>query len=295
MRVTFQRIHDGVDAINGASERFARAQEQVQTGKRIHTASDDPIAMRRVIEGRSEIAALDSYSRTGDSAAARLAAIDTTLGAMVDKLTAASVAASGARGTAADANTRESLASTLTGLRDSLVADLNTKFQGTAMFAGAESQSTAYAFVAGAWAYQGDSTTVSVEVSDGRAVTIGLDGGAIAQGADATDLFTEFDALIAAVRAGDDAGMSAGMDALDRAFQRTTRAHSLVGADQKSVDDEQQRVSDLRIASLRRVSKSEDVNLAQAITEMSNAQTAFEAALQAVGSASRVSLMDYLR
>jgi flagellar hook-associated protein 3 FlgL len=295
VRVTFQRIHDGVDAINSASERFATAQEQVQTGKRIHTASDDPIAMRRVIEGRAEIATLDSYSRTGDSAAARLAAIDTTLGAMVDKLTSASVAASGARGTAADANTRASLAATLSGLRDSLVADLNNKFQGTALFAGAESLSTAYAVVAGAWTYQGDQTTVSIEVSDGRSVVIGLDGESIAKGSDANDLFTEFDALIAAVQAGDDPGMQAGMDALDRAFQRVTRAHSLVGADQKSVDEEQQRVSDLRIASLRRVSKSEDVNLAEAITEMSNAQTAFEAALQAVGSASRVSLLDYLR
>lgn len=295
MRVTFQRIHDGVDAINAASERFARAQEQVQTGKRIHAASDDPIAMRRVIEGRTEIAALDSYSRTGDSAAARLAALDTTLGAMVDKLTSASVAVSGARGTSADANTRDALAATLTGLRDSLIADLNTKFQGTALFAGAESQNVAYAMVSGAWTYQGDQATVSVEVSGGRSVTIGLDGASIAQGADANNLFAEFDAMIAAVQAGDDAGMAAGMAALDRAFQRTTRAHSFVGADQKSVDEEQQRVSDLRLASLRRVSKSEDVNLAEAITEMSNAQTAFEAALQAVGSASRVSLLDYLR
>ncbi len=294
MRVTFRTVHDGVAAVNDASERFARAQEQVETGKRIHAASDDPIAMRRVIEGRTEIAALDSYTRTGDSAAARLAALDTTLGAVVDKLTSASIAASGARGTAATANTRESLAATLTGLRDSLVADLNTKFQGTALFAGAESQTTAYAQVAGVWTYQGDSTTVSVDVSDGRSVAIGLDGQSIAQGSDATNLFAELDALITAVRAGDDVGMAAGMDAIDRAFQRTTRAHSLVGADQKSVDEEQQRVSDLRIASLRRVSKNEDVNLAQAITEMSNAQTAFEAALQAVGSSSKVSLLDYL-
>ncbi|HWI16436.1 MAG TPA: flagellin [Vicinamibacterales bacterium] len=295
MRVTFRTVHDGVAAVNDASERFARAQEQVETGKRIHAPSDDPIAMRKVIEGRTEIAALDSYTRTGDSAAARLAAIDTTLGAMVDKLTAAGVAASGARGSAVTQNTRVAIASTLTGLRDALVADLNTMFQGTALFSGAESQTPAYAMVAGAWTYQGDQTTVSVEVSDGRSVTIGLDGESIAKGADASDLFTEFDALIAAVQSGDDAGMGAGMDAIDRAFQRTIRAHSLVGADQKSVDDEQARVSDLRIASLRRVSKSEDVNLAQAITEMSEAQTAFEAALQAVGSASRVSLLDYLR
>lgn len=295
MRVTFRTVHDGVSAVNDASERFARAQEQVETGKRIHAASDDPIAMRKVIEGRTEIAALDSYTRTGDSAAARLAAMDTTLGAMVDKLTSASVATSGARGTAVTPNTRAAIASTLTGLRDALVADLNTMFQGSALFSGAESQNPAYAVVSGAWTYQGDSTAVSVEVSAGRSVTIGVDGSAIAKGSDTNDLFTELDALITAVQSGDEAGMATGMAAIDRAFQRTIRAHSLVGTDQKSVDEEQDRLSDLRIASLKRVSKSEDVNLAQAITEMSEAQTSFEAALQAVGSASRVSLLDYIR
>jgi flagellar hook-associated protein 3 FlgL len=109
MRVTFRTVHDGVRSANEASERFARAQEQVETGKRIHAPSDDPIAMRQVIDGRTEIAALDSYTRAGDSAASRLAAIDTTLGAMVDKLTAASVAASGARGSAVAPGTRAAM------------------------------------------------------------------------------------------------------------------------------------------------------------------------------------------
>jgi flagellar hook-associated protein 3 FlgL len=136
---------------------------------------------------------------------------------------------------------------------------------------------------------------VSVAISSGNSVTIGIDGESIARGSDAADLFTELDALIAAVQAGDDAGMSSGMAALDRAFQRTVRAQSLVGADQKSVADEQRRIGDLRLASLKRVSKNEDANLAEAITTMAASQTSYEAALQAVGAASRASLLDYLR
>lgn len=295
MRVTFRTVHDGVSALNDASERFARAQQQVETGKRIHAPSDDPAAMRQVIEGRADMASMDSYARAGDSAAARLAAIDSTLSAMVDKLTAASVAAAGARGSGTDANTRTAIAATLTGLRDALVTDINMSVQGAAVFAGAESQSAAYVKVGAAWVYQGDAATVTVDIGENRSVTIGLDGEAIARGSDANDLFTEFDNLIAAVQAGDDSGMAAGMAALDRAFQRTVRAHSVVGSDQKSVDDQQERLAELRLASLKRVSKAEDMNLAQAITAMSEAQTSYEAALQAVGSASRVSLLDYLR
>jgi flagellar hook-associated protein 3 FlgL len=295
MRVTFRTVHDGVSAINDASERFARAQEQVETGKRIQAPSDDPIAMRKVIEGRNEIAALDSYSRSGDAAASKLAAIDTALASFVDKLTSASVAAGSARGSGVDANTRTAVAATLTGIRDGLVSDLNSTLQGAALFSGSALQSAAYTQVGGAWTYGGDHTAVSVDVGDQRSVTIGLDGESIAKGSDARDLFTEMDALIAAVQAGDETGMANGMAALDRAFQRTVRMQSLVGSDEKSVDDQQERLTDLRLASLKRVSKDEDVNLAQAITAMSEAQTSYQAAVQAVGTSSRVSLLDYLR
>ena len=39
----------------------------------------------------------------------------------------------------------------------------------------------------------------------------------------------------------------------------------------------------------------EDTNVAEAVTEMGQADTAYRAALGAVGAASKVSLIDYLR
>ena len=43
------------------------------------------------------------------------------------------------------------------------------------------------------------------------------------------------------------------------------------------------------------MSKLEDVNMAEAITEMTHADAAYRAALGAVGTVSRVSLLDYLK
>lgn len=295
MRITFRAIHDGVNAASETADQFARAQQQVETGKRLHVPSDDPAAMQRVIDGRNEMAEIDSYTRSGDTAAARLAFMDTIMSDIVDKLTAAKVSAASARGTIADANGRATIAASLQGLRDSLLSDLNSSFRGTSVFSGSEAQTVSYAKVAGVWTYQGDHAAVTAEVGESRTVTLALDGESIAKGSDANDLFTEMDSLIAAVQAADEPGMTAGMDALDRAFNRAIRVHSRIGVDEKSIDDEQDRLSDLRLASLKRVSKDEDANLAQAVTEMTQAQTAYQAALQAVGSASRVSLLDYLR
>lgn len=295
MRITFKIVHDGVNAAAEAGDQFVRAQQQVETGKKLLAASDDPAAMQRVIEGRTEMAAIDSYTKSGDTASSKLAIMDTVLSDVVEKITSAKVAATQARGTTSDATARATIASTLSGLRDALVSDLNTTFRGRFLFSGAESSTQAYAQVAGVWTYQGDNAPVTVDVNKSHAVTVGMDGEAIAKGGDVNDLFTEIDSLITAVQAADETGMQAGMAALDRAFDRAVRAQSLVGVDQKGVDEEHQRLSDLRLASLKQVDKDQNADLAQAITEMTSAQTAYQAALQAVGSASRVSLLDYMR
>ena len=98
MRLTFNSIRDGLDAINTASEQFASAQWQVSSGRRIRTSSDDPLAAQSAVNDQAEIATLDSYSRASDSAVSRLAMLDSVLGDVVDKITQALTAAQSARG-----------------------------------------------------------------------------------------------------------------------------------------------------------------------------------------------------
>ncbi len=295
MRVTFRSLHEGVDYVHSAAADLARARQQVESGKRLHLPSDDPAAMLRAVEGRAEIGALDSYARSADTVTARLASFDSVLTTVVDRLTAAQVAATAARGTTVTAAAREALALQLEGLRDDLVGDLNTSFRGVYLFSGSEVGSPAYARVAGVWTYQGDNAAVSADIGQGRSAEITLDGQAIAQGSDAVDLFTEMDALVTAVRAGDTAAIGAGIDALNRAFTRATRAQSGIGADQAGLATRQLQITSSRLAVVTRVAKDEDADLASAISALSRAETAYQAALGAVATSSRLSLMDYLR
>lgn len=295
MRVTFRAIDDGLAAINAAAEQFVRAQQQVETGKRLRVSSDDPGGMLRVIEGRTELGAIDAYTRASDTAGSRLAIMDTLLGDVVDKITESQVTAAAARGTTANQQSRNVLAAKLQGLRDGLVSDFNSTFRGIYLFGGSRSGVTPYAQVAGAWTYQGDQTPVTVDIGRNRSVTTSFNGQAIVQGGDATDLFSEMDALITAVQTGDEAGMASGMDALTRAFNRAVQAQSVVGVDELGIDEEKARLTDFRLASVKRISKDEDTNMVEAITEMTQADTAYRAALEAIGKASKVSLLDYLR
>jgi flagellar hook-associated protein 3 FlgL len=295
MRVLFDVLRDGLAAINAAREQMEAARNQVATGRRVVAPSDDPLAMQQAVGEYATMGAIDAYRRSADSAASRLAATDTVLAGFVDKLTAAIVAATSGRGSTKTAAERSAAAADVRQLRDALVGDINTTFRGTALFAGTRVDQQAYVASGGGYTYQGDTAAVQVEVDRGRLVSVSYDGQAIAQGSDPVDVFTAMETLAAAIEAGDDDAIGAGIAALDRTFDRVSRLQGRLGADERGVDAATARLSALRLAADGRRSKLEDANMAEAITRMNEADIAYRAALSAVSSAERVSLLDYLK
>jgi flagellar hook-associated protein 3 FlgL len=295
MRVIFDVMRDGLSAINTAANQFARAQQEVATGRRINGVSDDPLGAGQAIGEHATMAAIDAYTRTSHSAAAKLSATDNVLGSIVDKLSSAIVTGTSARGSSVDATARDAAAAAIRGLRDGLVSDFNTTFNGTHLFSGTAVDQPPYASVAGAWTYQGNADAVQVEVQHGQLVSTTINGQAVAKGSDTTDVFTTLDQLADAIEAGDDDAIADGLSALDRAFDRALQAQGRLGAAENGVDDATARLQVLRQAADTRRSSIEDANLAESATKMSQADTAYRAALGAVSSAERQSLLDYLQ
>jgi flagellar hook-associated protein 3 FlgL len=295
MRIIYDLVRDGLSAINTAADRLNAARDQVATGRRINSTSDDPLGAEQAIGDRGLVAGLDAYTRARDSASARLAAADSVLSGMTDKITSAIVAGSGVRGTTATASARAAASAAVRGLRDSLAADLNTSFNGSYLFSGTAVDTPAYALVGGVWTYQGDHAATQVEVEKGRLVATTFDGDALARGADSMDLLTALDGLATAIDAGDNDAIGTALGALDRAFDRVLQAQGRLGADERGVDEAAARLSALRLAADTRRSKVEDANVAEAIARLTSADNAYRAALGAVSSAERQSLLDYLR
>jgi flagellar hook-associated protein 3 FlgL len=294
MRILFDVMRDGLSAINTAAEQMDAARQQVASGKRILQPSDDALGTQMAIGEHATLGSIDAYRRSADSAAARLAAADSVMTAIVDKITAAIVTGTSARGSEVEPSARAAMVQELQGLRDSLVGDFNTTFNGSSLFAGTATDATAFANVGGVWTYQGNSATAQIQVDRGRLVSVTFDGQAIAQGSDPDNLFTTIDDLVTAIQAGDATGMGDGIDALERAFDRAVQAQGRLGADERGVDEAGVRLSALRASTDKRRSALEDANLAEAMTRMTQADTAYRAALGAVSTAERLSLLDYL-
>jgi flagellar hook-associated protein 3 FlgL len=295
MRVTFNQIQGSLDAINVAAAQFARAQQQVSSGKRTQRPSDDPMGTERAIQDTAALGAIDSFSQASGAASARLSLLDGALSSMTDILTDALATATGGHGSTLSQITRDTASVKLQGLRDALAGTMNTTAQGVYVFGGSEALNQPYTNTGGVWVYSGDSSGVTVDTSPNRQVALSLDGQAIAKGSDATDVFAVLDSLATAVAAGNDAAVTTGIDALGRAFTRVLKAQTQVGTDESSLADGQAQLASLRLAATQRLSGHQDVNMAQAITQMSRAQTAYQAALSAVGTASKSSLLDYMR
>lgn len=298
MRITFStQYRDSMYAVERTSAQLVELQRRVSSGKRIDRISDDPTGAAAAVSERNGIAQVDQYTRTGDSVASRLAVVDTVLSDVISKLTAAQATATAARGATATASLRAALAQELGGVRDALLDDLNTTLHGRYLFGGAAVTTRPFSATPPATvpAYAGSHAAVVADVGNDRSVTIAIDGTSITQGTDTQDLFQTLDDLIAAVTAGDNDAIGDGLAALARAFDRATAAQTRVGTDLQVIDAQKVRLQQMKQSGLERLSKLEDVNMAEAIIDMQQADAAYNAALGAVGTVSRVSLMDYLK
>jgi flagellar hook-associated protein 3 FlgL len=282
--------------IQSTAAAFARAQQQVSSGKRLQQASDDPSAATIGMRERAEIRAADRYREANDAVDSRLRVTDTVLSDIISSITTAQTRAAAGRTTVLTPPQREAVALEIEGAKQAIFTAINTSYRGMYLFAGADTTAEPYTRVgATVSAYQGDATVVSVDVSRTSTAEVTVNGGAVLQGSAPADLFQTLDALATAIRAGNMAGIDGGLTELEQAFARVTAAQSRVGATLGALPAEKARLDELRRASDTRRSQAEEINLAEAISDMSRAQQAQQAAIAAAGTSQRSSLMDYLR
>ncbi len=292
MRVTFNTTYrDGLEGIQTAAARLAEWQRQVSSQRRVQYASDDPAAAAAVVGERAEMASLDQFKETTDSVDARLHVVDSLLSDILSNLTAAQTTAAAGRSTILTPDQRSALALQMRGLRDNILMDVNGQYRGTFVFSGTAVLTAPFAKDAAGnvLAYAGTEQAQGLDIDRTRSVDITLDGGAVV-----ADLFPAMDALADAIETGDMAQVDAGLGQLQAAFDRVTAAQSRVGVTLGDLDAHRMRLDAMRRASDQRRSSLEDANLAEAISRMQQAETAYRAALGALGTSGRLSLMDYL-
>ena len=272
--------------------KMSSIQQEMSSGKRISKPSDDPSGTSLALSMRSEQRSYTQFARNIDDGLGWLSAADASMQSAVTQLRRArDLTVQGGSGSL-NAAGREALATEIESVRDGLISEANTSFQGRNVFAGTSNSAVAFDSSAG-YAWNGTAAgTVERRISPDATVRADADGSAVF-GNGSTSVFALLDSIAADIRAGVDIGSR--LTEIDTRMDTMLGELSGVGSRMNRLTTAQgtisQKLQDLQI----NLSGVEDVDLTSAIVELQSQEVAYKGALGATARVLQPTLMDYLR
>ncbi len=184
MRVSSAAMHrSSINAILEQQSRMAATQQQVTTGRRFQTASDDPIAATRAAVLDRTVADNEQFSRNSNMVEARLSYEEQSLGDVTLLLQhVRDLALQGANSTLG-AEERRMLANDVRLQKSALIEMANRDDgNGEYLFAGTSSSAAPFAQGSAGVSYTGDMTNRVVRVSNSQAIADGHSGADVFMG-----------------------------------------------------------------------------------------------------------------
>jgi flagellar hook-associated protein 3 FlgL len=298
VRITQNMLsHQSFSGMQSAMNRVAKAQEQLTTGRLINRPSDDPTGATTAMRIRSSLASQEQFVRNADDAVGWLDQTDGTLSTMGDQITRArDIALQGANTGAMGQQAREALATEVDQIRAGLISSANAQYLDRPIFGG---------ITAGAKAYNPDGsladpaaigvgTGVIRSVAESARVRIDVEGPDVF-GTSPNSVFDRLDALSAALKTNDSAGISAAVNNLKSDADRISNVRADVGARTVRVENARSVANDATLTLKNALSEVENVDLAKATVELGLQEVAYQAALGATAKVLQPSLLDFLR
>jgi flagellar hook-associated protein 3 FlgL len=273
-------------------ERLADAQGRVSSGKQIEKPSDDPLGAERAVRLRGELQTTSAYSTAVGESKSWLDATDSALSSITDIVqTARELTVQAANG-ATTPSARQSIKVQIDALTEQLKTTLNSAYDGRYIFSGTATDTAPYDLTSATPdAYQGDANPVVRQIGPGVSVQVNVTADDVLSG-----LIPALRTISSHLASNDGASLqTTDLQALDTGLDTITAARSQVGAATNRVDAAGQRLDDLHDVTTAFLSKTEDADLPQALTDLSAQQNALSAALRGGSTLIQQSLMDFLR
>jgi flagellar hook-associated protein 3 FlgL len=296
MRVADQQIFGLVlNQFQSISQKTLEAQQQASSGKRVSKPSDDPIAFGRIVLDKSDLAKSGQWLRNIDTGSTRLAAADSILGQVDTILSRLKELAVGARSDTNTASDRNVIAKEVRSLHRELLQLSNTEINGQRIFAGTKTDVDPFVLGSGdAVTYAGNSETQSIAVGNNQTIQVTLPGDQIFTGP-TTNVFTSVQNLLTALEANNGLGIETGIGNLDQAITQAVNARGQVGALDNRLSTTKSALQGTANLIRTALSQNEDIDLAEAITNLTRQQTALQAAARSANAIFSNSLLNFLK
>jgi flagellar hook-associated protein 3 FlgL len=284
------------------AESMLQRQEQIATQKRINRPSDDPNGMARVLAGRSTLAIIGQYTDTIKQAKSRLEFTEKTLTVVDDLVQQARRLAEEKSGASVTQEERQFAATQVKEIFEHLLQLANSKWGERYMFAGHQTSTppfqvndTSDPYTV---SYKGDDGRFRYPIADGVEVSVDADGRNYFA-ANGVNIFDELHDLIDGLENQD---LKEGTDQIRATIHPLEEAHVQIVNKLTEFVPKVNRLqataehwTNIQNTVQAAIAREEDVDLAQAIIELKNFETAYQATIAAAARIIQPSLVNFLK
>lgn len=272
------------------SNQYAATQQKLSSGKELQKPSDDPFAVSRALQLRSELAANQQYQDNVQSAQGWQSATDTALANIGDlALRARDLVVQGANGSLGD-DDRTSIAAEIDQLIGSITSAANTKYAGSYVLSGSATGTAPFDPNDPTYAYNGNPDALQREIGENIPVRVNVTADTAIQ-----PLLVTLGQVSQHLKTDDVASLqNSDLSALDADTSALTTQRATVGAIGNRLDTALARLQQLQESATSLLSNTEDADMAKTLVDLSQQQAVYQAALRAGAQIIQPSLIDYL-
>lgn len=282
--------------LQGSMAALAKLQDKAMTLQKISRPSDDPIGATNSMRVRGEQRLHEQFARNIIDGLGWLTTVDSALAATTDLLRQArDLTVQGANDGSLSATAKEAIVVKLVSLKEELLKQANTKFQGRTVFAGNTDVGAAFGIdpdTGGAYSFAGNSSTVERRVGTETTVQVDANGEAVF-GVGHTSLFALIDDIVADLRGGVNVGPR--LTELDDRMSSILAQYGAVGARHAQLLRAEEMNMEQSGALEAQRSEIEDADLGKLILELKLQEVTYQAALAVTARVLQPTLMDFLR
>ncbi|MGM0454031.1 MAG: flagellar hook-associated protein FlgL [Thermodesulfobacteriota bacterium] len=314
MGMNYRKLSAGLEDI---SSKMADLRQQAATGKKMSKPSDDPGAIRPLLNYKLASSSTDRYIKQVEATQGDMNVLDGHLDHLENIMVKAKEMNIAAMSDSANAEDRKTYADQVGQMFDEALQVANTQLNGQYIFSGYKESTQPFtentSYDPDAYdsdnaatrpvAYHGDENVRAVEISPGKQIETGLSGNALFLGdADnngqrdpgGVDLFATLKNLEDAMRNNDEAKISEGLGQLENGADQVRRLRGNMGNTAWRIERAGEHLSEASNEFKKSISGYEDADIVEVFSRLLQNETAFEAALNVTSRVSRLSILDFM-
>ncbi len=292
MRVTQGMIVGNfLNNLNSNYKTLEKIQEQVSSGRSLSRPSDDPVKVVSSLRLRTNVTEMEKYLGNVADAIHWLQSTDTALSQTGDVLQRVrELTIKGANGILPQAS-RDALAKEVAQLKEQLVQVANSTHEGRYIFGGFKTTTAPFT---GAGVYNGDTGIISYEIGINVSIPVNVTGDAVF--INTQNIFQLLTDIEADLTTGNVSNLSdIRIGELDNAIDNILSIRADVGAKTNRLELTKTHLEDANLNLSGLLSKNDDIDLAEVITQLQMQENVYRTALAAGARIMQPSLIDFLR